>query len=81
MSTPRPATAAGNIARTDVDIESTTDTGGGYNVGRTRPGEWLKYSVTVASAGTYDLDVRVAQHRHGRTVPHRNRRHRSHRAG
>ena len=23
-------------------------------------GEWLSYSVTVASAGTYDIDVRVA---------------------
>ena len=50
----------GQYRTTDVDIESTTDTGGGYNVGRTRPGEWLKYSVTVASAGTYALDVRVA---------------------
>ena len=50
----------GQYRTTDVDIESTTDLGGGYNVGRTRPGEWLKYSVTVASAGTYALDVRVA---------------------
>jgi hypothetical protein len=25
-----------------------------------RPGEWLKYSVTVASAGTYALDLRIA---------------------
>ena len=50
----------GQYRTTDVDVQSTTDTGGGYNVGRTRPGEWLKYSVTVASAGTYALDVRVA---------------------
>ena len=39
---------------------STTDAGAGYLVGRTRPGEWLKYSVTVASAGTYALDLRIA---------------------
>jgi hypothetical protein len=50
----------GQYRSTDVDIEGTIDSGGGYNVGRTRPGEWLKYSVTVASAGTYDLEVRVA---------------------
>ena len=77
-------TTAGNTGgkyrTTDVDIESTTDVGGGYNVGRTRPGEWLKYSVTVASAGTYALDVRVANIGYGRTVPHRDRRHRPHRA-
>ncbi len=28
----------GQYRSTDVDIDSTTDTGGGYNVGRTRPG-------------------------------------------
>ena len=33
----------GKDRTTDVDIESTTDGGGSYNVGRTRPGEWLKY--------------------------------------
>ncbi len=43
-----------------VDIQTTTDTGGGYNVGYTKAGEWLNYSMNVAVAGTYDLDVRVA---------------------
>ena len=40
-------TTAGNTGgkyrTTDVDLESTTDVGAGYNVGRTRPEEWLKY--------------------------------------
>ena len=57
-------TTAGNTGgtyrMTDVDIASTTDAGAGHLVGRTRPGEWLKYSVTVASAGTYALDLRIA---------------------
>ena len=44
----------------DVDIESTTDVGGGYNVGWIKEGEWLEYSVDVASAGLYDVQVRVA---------------------
>jgi hypothetical protein len=43
-----------------VDIETTTDTGGGFNVAYTRTGEWLKYTVNVTTAGTYTLDFRVA---------------------
>jgi hypothetical protein len=43
-----------------VDIEATTDTGGGFNVGWTRTGEWLEYTVNVASAGNYTLTERVA---------------------
>jgi probable HAF family extracellular repeat protein len=44
----------------DVDIQATSDGGGGYNVGWTSRGEWLQYTVNVASAGTYRLDLRVA---------------------
>jgi hypothetical protein len=43
-----------------VDIEASTDTGGGYNVGWTAGGEWMKYTVNVASSGTYNFDFRVA---------------------
>jgi hypothetical protein len=43
-----------------VDITSTTDTGGGHIIGWTAAGEWLKYSVNVATAGTYAIDMRVA---------------------
>jgi hypothetical protein len=51
----------GNAYRaTGVDIEGTGDIGGGYNVGWTRGGEWLKYTVTVATTGTYDFSFRVA---------------------
>jgi len=44
----------------DVDIEVCTDVGGGYNVGWAKTGEWLEYTVNVATAGTYALDIRVA---------------------
>ena len=44
----------------DVDIESTTDSGGGYDIGKTKPGEWLKYSVNVTATGSYDFQARVA---------------------
>jgi hypothetical protein len=58
-------TTAGNRGgayrlQTDVDIESTSDAGGGYDVGWTRPGEWLQYTVNVAAGGQYDLTLRLA---------------------
>jgi phosphatidylserine/phosphatidylglycerophosphate/cardiolipin synthase-like enzyme len=57
-------TSAGNSGgayrTTDVDIEGTADTGGGYNVGWLDVGEWLKYSVNVTTAGTYNIEFRVA---------------------
>ena len=52
--------SGGQFRNTDVDIESSSDSGGGYNLGWVAGGEWLNYSVTVGAAGTYDIDVRVA---------------------
>ncbi|WP_051234896.1 family 16 glycosylhydrolase [Marinimicrobium agarilyticum] len=43
----------------DVDIEATTDTNGGHNVGWIAPGEWLEYTVTL-DADTYTVSSRVA---------------------
>lgn len=43
-----------------VGVEQTSDTGGGYDVGFTKEGEWLRYTVDVTSAGTYNLQARVA---------------------
>ena len=43
-----------------VDIEITSDIGGGYNIGWTLPGEWLGYTVNVANTGNYKLEARVA---------------------
>jgi endonuclease/exonuclease/phosphatase family metal-dependent hydrolase len=44
----------------DVDIEATTDEGGGYNVGWIDAGEWLAYDVSVAQTGLYTLTLRMA---------------------
>jgi fibronectin type 3 domain-containing protein len=50
-----------NSYRTDgIDIESTSDTGGGYDLGWTSSGQWFKYTVNVASAGMYTVTCRVA---------------------
>ncbi len=57
-------TTAGNTGgayRQDaVDIQTTTDTGGGHNVGWIASGEWLAYKVNVPSAGRYQVSYRVA---------------------
>ena len=51
----------GNSYRSDgVDLEVTTDTGGGYNLGWTATGQWFKYTVSVTTAGTYTVTFRVA---------------------
>ena len=44
-----------------VDIEASTDLGGGYNVGWIAAGEWIEYTTNVAAAGTYDIKLRVAR--------------------
>jgi len=56
-----------NSYRTDgVDLESTADTqdagpaGGAYDMGWTTPGQWFKYTVQVATAGSYTVSFRVA---------------------
>ena len=43
-----------------VDLQSTSDTAGGYNVGWAVAGEWLNYSVDVTDAGLYTIEFRVA---------------------
>src|SRR6185312_8434002 len=52
----------------DVDVEPTSDAGGGYAVGSTTPGEWFNYTVNVASTTTYALGLRVASGSGGGTV-------------
>jgi uncharacterized protein involved in high-affinity Fe2+ transport len=50
-----------NSYRSDgIDLETTSDTGGGYDVGWTYTGQWFRYSVNVATAGTYTVTFRVA---------------------
>lgn len=52
----------GNAYRTTegVDIEATTDAGGGFNVGFMAAGEFMEYTVEVEQGGLYDLEMRVA---------------------
>ena len=41
-------------------VESNAGASGGKNIGWTAAGNWLSYRVDVAEAGTYDLELRVA---------------------
>ena len=50
----------GAFRNSDVDVEASSDAGGGYNIGWTGAGEWLSYTVSVPVAGTYALETRVA---------------------
>jgi subtilisin family serine protease len=55
-----PGNSGGEYRDTDVDIERTLDAGGGHNVGWIAAGEWLQYTIDVASEGLYAVEVRLA---------------------
>ena len=52
--------SANNYRSDGVDLEVTTDTGGGYDLGWTAKGQWFNYTVNVTAAGTYKVTFRVA---------------------
>jgi len=43
-----------------VDLQATTDAGGGYNIGWNEAGEWLNYFVDVSHTGNFRLAARVS---------------------
>ncbi len=47
-------------AMSGIQTETTTDAGGGLDVGYTDPGDYMNYTVNVAAAGTYTVDLRLA---------------------
>jgi glucosylceramidase len=53
-----PANKGGQYRSDGVDIEGSSE--GGYDVGYTSPGEWLRYSVNATASGLYKLNARVA---------------------
>ena len=52
--------SSGDFARRVWTSNRRLDTGGGYAVGRVFAGEWLAYTVNVGTAGSYDIEARVA---------------------
>ncbi len=53
-----PANNGGQYRTTAVDIETSSE--GGFDVGWIAAGEWLNYTVSVASAGNRTVQLRVA---------------------
>lgn len=49
----------------NVDIEKRSDASNGFGLGWTREGEWLVYTVEVAEAGAYTIDIPVASKKTG----------------
>lgn len=47
-------------AMNGIKTESTSDVGGGLNVGWQDDNDWMDYSVNMAAAGTYTVNFRVA---------------------
>ncbi|WP_344924118.1 carbohydrate-binding protein [Aquimarina addita] len=47
-------------AMSGIQTETTTDTGGGLNVGYIDNGDWMDYTVDIPVSGTYTVDFRVA---------------------
>ncbi len=48
-----------------VDIETCTDTGGGFNIGYITDGEWMKYSIDAVAADSYSMAFRLASNTTG----------------
>ena len=59
-SLPSKLEAEGFTSMSGVQTETTTDAGGGQDVGYIDNGDWMDYSVNVATAGTYTVDFRIA---------------------
>lgn len=53
--------AGGAFRNDNVDIEATSDTGGGYNLGWIEASEWLVYGgLSIQTSGSYTIRLRVA---------------------
>lgn len=53
-----PGNYFGQYRNTDVDTATSSD--GGYRVGYVFPGEWISYTVNVATTGSYTFQIRSA---------------------
>ena len=52
--------SGGQVRTDDVDVGGASCGSGCYNIGWGVAGEWVEYTVNVASTGNYDLQLRVA---------------------
>jgi endoglucanase len=43
-----------------IQKENTSDAGGGQNIGYVDNGDWMEYTITPATSGTYNVNLRMA---------------------
>ncbi|ELR73793.1 hypothetical protein C900_01403 [Fulvivirga imtechensis AK7] len=55
-------------AMSGIQLESTTDTGGGQNVGSIDAADWLEYEISVPVTGTYAVSYRVSSESAGGNI-------------
>ncbi|WMW82180.1 carbohydrate-binding protein [Undibacterium cyanobacteriorum] len=60
VALPGTVEAEGYCSMSGVQTETTSDGGGGQNVGYIDSGDWMSYSVDVPAAGAYKVSYRVA---------------------
>lgn len=53
------------FSQVGVQLENTSDAGGGQNVGFLDNGDYMDYNITVAQAGTYSVTYRTASQQDG----------------
>jgi hypothetical protein len=51
-----------------IQVEPTTDAGGGQNVGYIEAGDWMSYEVTIPATGNYTVKYRVASPNNNATL-------------
>lgn len=56
---------SGNQYRTGEGVDIETCSQGGYNIGWTAVGEWLKYTIDIEESGAYDILLGVASQDNG----------------
>ncbi len=54
------------VDASDLNLDVSTDVGGGFNIKGTEPGDWLEYTVNIMNSGTYRIEARVASEESGK---------------
>ncbi len=60
-----PGNTTGEYRQDAVDIEKTSDQGGGFNIGYIDAGDWLEFSLEVTAPGAFSVESRVASAQNG----------------
>lgn len=68
VNVPATVQAENYCSMSGVQTETTTDSGGGQNVGYIETNDWMGYKITVPSSGTYTVSYRVASQSGGGSI-------------